>query len=151
VIFNLIFRFFFFFFFFHFADGYNANWATGNWFLWTVTFPTANSFQLCAARFLQATNTWAEADISAQYEVATTTCAAGQYINSNFLCTACPVGKYSSSSGLTACSTCGSNQIVNLASSACIASCPAGQFNTNGIFIESKFSMFHVTRLSNLL
>ena len=68
-------------------------------FSWTLSFPTANSFQVCVFR-LATPMAWSDASLKFKWSYATTStvCAAGQYIDAAFQCQACPAGSYGGAS-----------------------------------------------------
>ncbi len=73
--------------------------AQNDQFSWTLSFPTATSFQVCLFR-LVTPMAWSDATLKFKWSYATTStvCAAGQYIDAAFQCQACPAGSYGGAS-----------------------------------------------------
>ena len=67
--------------------------AFNDQFSWTLSFPTATSFQVCLYRPVTPMG-WADWSLKFRWSYTTTSCAVGQYIDANFLCQACQAGVY---------------------------------------------------------
>ena len=73
------------------TDGYSPSY--NDQYNWTLSFPTANSFQVCLYRIVTPMG-WADGSLKFKWSYTTTACAAGQYIDANYQCQACQAGSY---------------------------------------------------------